>query len=93
MVNWQLRRDWAALGGGGTVAAFNGADYTAFGCGPTGAIDQSLGSGWGSDSPINASDAEAPKFVTVKLPQAGQHQRDRGRSDAHVRRRRQRLDR
>jgi hypothetical protein len=67
--NWQLRRDWAALGGGGTVAAFNGADYTAFGCGPTGAIDQSLGSGWGSDSPINAGDP-GPKFVTVKLPRA-----------------------
>jgi hypothetical protein len=67
--DWQLRRDWAALGGGGTVAAFTGADYTAFGCGPAGAIDQSLGSGWGSDSPINTGDP-GPKFVTVKLPRA-----------------------
>ncbi len=69
VANFQLRRDWAALGGGGTVAAFNGADYTVFGCGPAGAIDQSLGSGWGSDSPINAGDP-GPKFVTVKLPRA-----------------------
>jgi hypothetical protein len=32
--NWQLRRDWAALSGGGSIAAFNGPDYTPFGCGP-----------------------------------------------------------
>src|SRR5204863_218884 len=41
--NWTLRRDWAALAGGGSVADFNGPDFTPFGCGPSSAIDQSLG--------------------------------------------------
>jgi extracellular elastinolytic metalloproteinase len=68
VVDWQLRRDWAALSGGGTVVAFNGPDFTAFGCGPTGAIDQSLGNGWGSTSDF-VNGVETPKFVTVKLPQ------------------------
>ena len=31
-------------------STFNGPDFTEFGCGPTGAIDQSLGTGWGSTS-------------------------------------------
>jgi len=69
VANWQLRRDWAALSGGGTVAAFNGPDFTPFGCGPTGAIDQSLGNGWGSTSDF-VNGVETPKFVTVKLPRA-----------------------
>jgi extracellular elastinolytic metalloproteinase len=62
--NFSLRRDWAALKGGTVVTAFNGPDYSSFGCGPTRAIDQSLGSGWGSDT------AGGPKFVTIKLPLA-----------------------
>jgi extracellular elastinolytic metalloproteinase len=66
-MNWQLRRDWAALSGGGTVVAFNGPDFTPFGCGPSGAIDQSLGNGWGSTSDF-VNGVETPKFVTVKLP-------------------------
>jgi extracellular elastinolytic metalloproteinase len=68
--NFSLRRDWASLGGGGTVTAFNGPDFTAFGCGPTSAIDQSLGNGWGSTSDLDANGVAVPKFVTVKLPQA-----------------------
>jgi extracellular elastinolytic metalloproteinase len=67
--NWVLRRDWAAVAGGGSVIAFNGPDFTSFGCGPGSAIDQSLGNGWGSTSDYSGSTA-APKFVTVKLPQA-----------------------
>jgi extracellular elastinolytic metalloproteinase len=67
--NWTLRRDWAALSGGGTVVAFNGPDYTQFGCGPTGAINQSLGNGWGSDSTL-VNGVATPKFVLVKLPRA-----------------------
>jgi hypothetical protein len=67
--NWQLRRDWAALSGGGSVAAFNGPDFTPFGCGPDSAIDQSLGNGWGSTSDFTGGTA-VPKFVTVKLPRA-----------------------
>ena len=70
--DFQLRRDWAALAGGGTVTAFNGPDYTVFGCGPTGAIDQSLGTGWGSDTDVNATATgkATPKFVVIKLPVA-----------------------
>jgi hypothetical protein len=67
--NWQLRRDWAALSGGGSISAFNGPDYTPFGCGPTGAIDQSQGNGWGSDTDNGLITGFAPnKFVVVKLP-------------------------
>jgi extracellular elastinolytic metalloproteinase len=68
--NFQLRRDWAALAGGASVTAFNGPDYTVFGCGPSGAIDQSLGNGWGSDTDVDAqaTGKVTPKFVTVRLP-------------------------
>ncbi len=70
--NWSLRRDWAALRGGASVTDFSGPDYTDFGCGPSGAIDQSLGTGWGSDTDENATATGrvTPKFVTVKLPVA-----------------------
>ncbi|HKT01053.1 MAG TPA: M36 family metallopeptidase [Rugosimonospora sp.] len=67
--NWSIRRDWAAVAGGGTVTAFNGPDFTPFGCGPGAAIDQSLGNGWGSTTDFVGSTA-TPKFVTVKLPRA-----------------------
>ena len=72
MQDWSLRRDWAALRGGGSITDFNGPDYTDFGCGPTGAIDQSLGTGWGSDTDENATATGrvTPKFVTIKLPVA-----------------------
>jgi hypothetical protein len=68
--SFQLRRDWASLGGGGSVTAFNGPDYTVFGCGPSGAIDQSLGNGWGSDTDANATATGnvTPKFVVIRLP-------------------------
>jgi hypothetical protein len=70
--SFQLRRDWASLSGGGSVTAFNGPDYTDFGCGPSGAIDQSLGNGWGSDTDVNATATGkvTPKFVTIQLPVA-----------------------
>lgn len=67
--DWTLRRDWAALAGGGSVAAFNGPDFTPFGCGPEGAINQSLGGGWGSTTDFVGNTA-TPKFVTVRLPHA-----------------------
>jgi extracellular elastinolytic metalloproteinase len=71
-LDFQIRRDWAALGGGASVTAFDGPDYTNFGCGPSGAIDQSLGTGWGSDTHINAQNdgIVTPKSITVKLPVA-----------------------
>ncbi len=61
--NWAVRRDWAAASGGASVTDFNGPDYTAYGCGPSALLDQSLGSGWGSD-------AGPAKHVVVKLPSA-----------------------
>ena len=68
--DFSLRRDWAALSGGGSVVAFNGPDFSDFGCGPDRAIDQSLGNGWGSTTDFDASGTAVPKFVTVKLPAA-----------------------
>src|SRR5262249_17504977 len=65
-----LRRDWAAAPGGGSIAAFNGPDYTPFGCGPVNAIDQSQGAGWGSDTDHDAliTGLASDKFIIVKLP-------------------------
>ena len=48
-VNWRVRRDWAASGGGSTVVTFTGPDYTVFNCGPARLYDQSQLGGWGSD--------------------------------------------
>jgi extracellular elastinolytic metalloproteinase len=74
-VNWALRRDWASLSGGGSISAFNGPDFSDFGCGPTGAIDQSETNGWGSstdgDGPVFSPTGNVtPKFAVVQLPQA-----------------------
>jgi extracellular elastinolytic metalloproteinase len=61
--NWSVVRDWAASSGGATIADFNGPDYSDFGCGPDGDINQSLYLGWGSD-------AGGPKYIVIKLPSA-----------------------
>lgn len=61
-VDRRIRRDWAALEGGATLVKASPPDYTDFGCGPSGAFDLSLGTGWGSDAP-------GPRSVVVKLPQ------------------------
>lgn len=71
--DFELRRDWAALGGGGSVKSFTGPDFTAFGCGPASAIDQSQGSGWGSTTDNDAGEPTGnvtPKEIVVELPQA-----------------------
>jgi extracellular elastinolytic metalloproteinase len=68
--DFALRRDWAALAGGGSVVDFDGPDFSDFGCGPDRAIDQSLGNGWGSTTDFDAAGVAAPKFVTVRLPLA-----------------------
>ena len=34
VLDWALRRDWAASSGGGTIGTFTPPDYTPFGCGP-----------------------------------------------------------
>jgi hypothetical protein len=67
-LNWQLRRDWAAIAGGSEVVDFNGPDYTPFGCGPAQLFDQSQGSGWGSDAVYGGDQTVDPRFVIVELP-------------------------
>jgi hypothetical protein len=68
-LNFQIRRDWAALGGG--VGDHSTDRTTPFGCGPNGAIDQSLGSGWGSDTSNGTNNGlVTPKSITIKLPTA-----------------------
>ncbi len=62
-VQRKITRDWAAIEGGATVVKASPPDYSDFGCGPQGAFDLALGTGWGSDAP-------GPRSVVVKLPQA-----------------------
>ena len=68
--DFALRRDFASASGGGSIAAFNGPDFTGFGCGPINAIDQSQGSGWGSDTDHDSliTGLASDKFIVVKLP-------------------------
>jgi extracellular elastinolytic metalloproteinase len=61
--NFAPRRNWAATSGGGSVVGFNGPDYTSFGCGPGGAIDNAQGTGWGSTT---GDDAGTPTNVMVE---------------------------
>jgi extracellular elastinolytic metalloproteinase len=69
-VNFQPRRDWAAESGGASVTGFDGPDYTQFGCGPSGAIDLSQGTGWGSDTAGDeGSPYPDPKSITIQLSQ------------------------
>jgi hypothetical protein len=56
-------RDWAAADGGARIESFTGPDYTPFGCGPRGAIDRSLITGWGSKQPT-------PRQIVIRLPRA-----------------------
>ncbi|MEO6510512.1 MAG: M36 family metallopeptidase [Nocardioides sp.] len=68
--NFSVRRDWAATSGGAKVAAFNGPDYTQFGCGPEQALDTSQGTGWGSttgDNKGTPTNQFVPKFLTVDM--------------------------
>ncbi|CAN5724903.1 hypothetical protein BH18ACT15_BH18ACT15_12060 [soil metagenome] len=70
---FRLRRDWASALKGGRIIRFNGPDFSAFGCGPINAIDQSFSQGWGSTSDLSPSGqptARTPKFIVVRLPQA-----------------------
>jgi extracellular elastinolytic metalloproteinase len=62
-VDWQVRKDWAASSGGGTVVSATGPDYTPYGCGPVKLIDQSQQSGWGSNV--------APEGQTIVLKLSG----------------------
>jgi extracellular elastinolytic metalloproteinase len=62
-VDRKITRDWAAIEGGAVLGHFSPPDYTGFGCGPSGAFDLALGTGWGSDAP-------GPRSVVVKLSKA-----------------------
>ena len=69
-LNFALVRDWAATSGGAIVTDFNGPDFSPQ-CGPDGAFDQSLATGWGSTTGDDAGDPTnhfIPKHVVVKLP-------------------------
>src|SRR5204862_7299045 len=48
-----VRRDLAAAAQGAAIESFTGSDYSGYGCGPGGAIDSDLSTGWGSDAPTN----------------------------------------
>jgi extracellular elastinolytic metalloproteinase len=70
--DFQPRRDWAASQGGGEVVGFTGPDLSAFACGPTGSIDLSQGTGWGSTTGDNAgtpTNQPVPKRVDIELPE------------------------
>jgi hypothetical protein len=72
-LNWSLRRDWASSGGGASVIASNGVDFSAFGCGPAAMIDQGQGSGWSTDAVLTNPNDQAdvdPRFFVVQLPTA-----------------------
>ncbi len=70
--DFKTRRDWASQQVGGQVVSFDGPDYSAFGCGPGGAIDLSQGTVWGSTTGNDNGDPTGtfiPKSLVVKLPQ------------------------
>ena len=67
-LNLGATRDWAALSGGAQVTAFSAPDLSNFGCGPAGAFDLSLATGWGSTSPNSSQGPGGQKSVTVRLP-------------------------
>jgi hypothetical protein len=71
-VDRAVLRDWAAIDGGAHVTHVTPPDYTPFGCGPGGAFDRSLLTGWGSDAPNSTvgSNVRAPRAVVVRLARA-----------------------
>ncbi len=62
--NLTMVRDWAASGGGASVADFTGGNFTNQGCGPPSAIDQSAATVWSA----NITTPQA--YITIALPQA-----------------------
>jgi hypothetical protein len=68
--DFQATRDWMATSGGAKVVGFNGPDYSDIGCGPTGALDLSLVTGWSSTTGNNKgtpTNVFTPKFITVDM--------------------------
>ena len=78
-VDFQLRRDWAALSGGGSIA-IQRAGLHRFGCGPSGAIDQSAGERLGQRRPTvttaSSTGNVTPKFIVVAAADCRGHHRD-----------------
>jgi hypothetical protein len=76
LTDFTINRDWTAVSGGAQVVAFDGPDYTPD-CGPVGALDTSLATGWGSVTghenshqvPVPTNVFE-PKSLIVRLPRA-----------------------
>jgi hypothetical protein len=66
VADFQVRRDWAAYDGGGRIHAFTGPNFSAYGCGPVHAIDQSVSTGWSTIRPTIAP--TGARSITVKLP-------------------------
>ncbi|HXV32663.1 MAG TPA: M36 family metallopeptidase [Gaiellaceae bacterium] len=66
VVDLEVRRDWAAYDGGGRIHAFTGPNFSAYGCGPVHAIDQSTATGWSTIRPTIAP--TGARSITVKLP-------------------------
>ena len=66
--DFELKRDWAAAVGGGSIADFTGPD-SGPGCGPGGAIDLSGSSGWSTAVDKGQPTATPrPKRIDVRLP-------------------------
>jgi Ca2+-binding RTX toxin-like protein len=61
-----VRRNWASYGGGGRIHRFTGPNFSAFGCGPTDAIDQLTSTGWSTFRPTISP--KGSRSITVKLP-------------------------
>jgi hypothetical protein len=71
--DFSVVRDFASSSGGAEVVDFNGPDYTPYGCGPGGAIDMGLSTGWGSttgDDDGTPTNVFVPKHLTVDMHQA-----------------------
>ena len=69
--DFSLHRDWADLASGASLLSFSPPDLSSFGCGPSGAFDLSLASGWGSTAvnPADNTNPSGPKSATISLPQ------------------------
>ena len=68
--DFSVVRDWVAVSGGATIVAFDGPDYSDFGCGPAQALDLSLATGWGSttgNSKGTPTNVFVPKHLTVDM--------------------------
>lgn len=68
-VDWSLRLNWASGGAGAGVTAFNGVDFTQYGCGPGDLVASSVlgGGGWSTDKVVRPDGTIETRYVTIKL--------------------------